>query len=418
MGCSNSRSHRLVGKVEKSEETRTFLRNAVFHHPQIHDCLDLQGVNEEAINEMIDSMQYCQFRKGDYITRKGETADSIHVIMTGTVKINDHDADKGGQVVFLGTLKAGDLVGEIGFLDLNHIRTADAIVTSGHCQTMKLDRTTFWNIIDKMWVALSKDLTKWNIPGCHLSLSERQLLTNFVSVQRFSRGQYILKKGEVGKNLYLILTGFVKLDSNEQLILGPNNYFGEESLASLHHEGGQPDDAHVVSEDCNILVIQEAALKKIPTFAKFVTATLTNASKLKKKKGERTSQSARSKILQQKIAQNHSTEDHHSSGKEGTNTLTREEQLKLDESVKKSNVLLSDQICTDDLDLCVIEVFNANNLFNFFGLLGTSTSSKKRSGEKKSKSKKDSDKHRHKVAEEGQSHKPFSNKGKEQIYHL
>jgi len=354
-------------------------------------------------------MQSCHFKKGDVITKKGDVADSFHVIMTGTVAIR---AGTDAQEVFLGSLKRGDLVGDIGFLSYLHIRTADAIASSA-VHTFRMDRSEFWDIINKMWLVLSKDLTKWNLPGCVLSIAERKLLTNFVTLKRYPRGYCILKKGQLGKHLYLILTGFVKLDASNAskgaLVLGPNTYFGEGSLASTPsmrddeieaHQHGQSDDVYVV-EDCNILVIKETALNKIPTFSKFVTASLMNASKIKKK-SDRVLE--RTKALKEKIEknQNFSIEDY-ATDEQGV-TLSPEKQLELDFQAKRSQVVQSDQICANPTELCVVDVLG--DPWSLFGLLGhPNTNRRKRSDDVKIRGR---GRWTPNLAEEGKSHRPFS----------
>jgi CRP-like cAMP-binding protein len=82
------------------------------------------GLPDAALEALIRRGHSRKFSKGDNIFRRGDSGDSLMVIVSGRIKIANVNAD--AKEVILNFLEPGDINGEIAVLDGNE-RSADAI---------------------------------------------------------------------------------------------------------------------------------------------------------------------------------------------------------------------------------------------------------------------------------------------------
>jgi len=84
----------------------------------------LRHVPDEALNRLAETANIIQFSKGDTIFSKGDSANSMMVIVSGEVRVSS-PATQGDNVTFA-IMAAGDVFGEIALID-GHERSADAV---------------------------------------------------------------------------------------------------------------------------------------------------------------------------------------------------------------------------------------------------------------------------------------------------
>lgn len=84
----------------------------------------LGALPDEALRTLTQRGQIRTFAKGAVIYRRGESGNSLMVILAGRIKIANVDSE--GREVILNFLRVGDLSGEIAVLD-GKGRTADAV---------------------------------------------------------------------------------------------------------------------------------------------------------------------------------------------------------------------------------------------------------------------------------------------------
>jgi CRP/FNR family transcriptional regulator, cyclic AMP receptor protein len=96
------------------ERVRPFLKNNTF----------FGGLPDEALSALIARGHTRALSKGDFVCRRGETGDSLMVVLTGRIKVSNVTAD--AKEVVLTFLGPGDILGEISVLDGKE-RTADAV---------------------------------------------------------------------------------------------------------------------------------------------------------------------------------------------------------------------------------------------------------------------------------------------------
>jgi CRP/FNR family cyclic AMP-dependent transcriptional regulator len=82
------------------------------------------GLGPADLELLLPAVRSRTYNAQSYIFREGDSADQLHLISSGEVKIG-HITESGGEVAFA-ILRAGDVFGEIGVLEENGTRSADA----------------------------------------------------------------------------------------------------------------------------------------------------------------------------------------------------------------------------------------------------------------------------------------------------
>ncbi|HEX4961439.1 MAG TPA: cyclic nucleotide-binding domain-containing protein [Thermoanaerobaculia bacterium] len=216
----------------------------------------------------------------------------------------------------LGTVEAGDLFGEGGFLT-GHERSADALIASA-CQVLRLDAAVLDNLVEAsaemgvqvywtLWHSLARKLRATNdqlktffsdesLPDSFLrlrkqptgaaasvrvedsdkirlfreqGLSRRELMTlaTFSKEKRFAAGAYLFQEGDEGSEMYVVLEGrvviskFIPGAGEEALaVLERGDFFGEMSLID-----GEPRsaDAKAHGGPLTVLALDQGTVREI-----------------------------------------------------------------------------------------------------------------------------------------------------------
>ena len=96
--------------------------------------------------------------------------------------------------------------------------------------------------------------------------SEREQLAEAATLHVFNRGELIIREGESGRSIYVVLDGRVKVFTGDEggnelelAILGVGQFFGEMSLVS-----GKPRSSSVAALDSSVLVeLNSASMIKV-----------------------------------------------------------------------------------------------------------------------------------------------------------
>ncbi len=99
--------------MKNSETIALLSRTRLFH-----------GLSATDLEPLLPAVRSRQFTAQSYIFREGDSADQLHLIANGEVKIG-HVTESGSEVAFA-ILHAGDVFGELGVLEENGTRSADA----------------------------------------------------------------------------------------------------------------------------------------------------------------------------------------------------------------------------------------------------------------------------------------------------
>ena len=105
----------------------------------LHDVPLFSSLSSDLIRLLADVVNTRDYPKNTFILSAGDKADSLYIILTGSVKVSIVDID--GKEVILSLLEQGDIFGEMALID-DHPRSAD-IVTRGPCELMMIRKDDF-----------------------------------------------------------------------------------------------------------------------------------------------------------------------------------------------------------------------------------------------------------------------------------
>ncbi|HEY5897376.1 MAG TPA: mechanosensitive ion channel family protein [Burkholderiales bacterium] len=101
-------------------------------------------LSEDEITEVAERLQYAPFARGDVITKQGNIADWLYVIMFGEAEVR-YEPPQGGTPQVIGTLRPGQFFGEMALL------TGDArsatVVAKTDVECYRLDRPSFQGLL-------------------------------------------------------------------------------------------------------------------------------------------------------------------------------------------------------------------------------------------------------------------------------
>jgi CRP/FNR family transcriptional regulator, cyclic AMP receptor protein len=110
----------------------------------LRQCALFEHVDEDALRVVARQLRRRRFRRGEVIFHQGDPGDSLHVVMSGAVKIVLPSAE--GEEAIIATLRPGDFFGELALLD-GAPRSATAVALEPS-ENMALPRSTFREILD------------------------------------------------------------------------------------------------------------------------------------------------------------------------------------------------------------------------------------------------------------------------------
>jgi CRP-like cAMP-binding protein len=193
--------------------------------------------------DVIHLVQLRRFGDGTFVVREGEIGESFYVIARGMVRVTQHDVL--GKERELAKLGDGSVFGEMALIS-NSPRTA-TVTTSGNVDLLDFNREVLTaaseQIID-IATALdrfTRDRLVQNILATNplfrpFDRNQRLELLRRFSAHEVTPATVIVREGQEGKGLYLILTGEVdvtKVDGKDKVLLATlkaGECFGEISL--------------------------------------------------------------------------------------------------------------------------------------------------------------------------------------------
>ena len=234
------------------------------------------------------------------VIREGEIGESMFVILKGSVEVllRKENSHRTGVAA---TLYKGDFFGEEALLPWRDGRRNGTIRVIEPCSLLvvhkrhvlhglqkgiqelcaskvygsDLSNLSTLNIADRTTIQTQTQpknitVTAPTIPGMlqasgifkSLSKQESENYRKWSNVELFEAGHYIVREGDPGRCLYLLLSGTVAVlytDKNDKLhmltTLEPGKYFGEQALLPI---GNGKANAYVRTEtDCKILTIEK-----------------------------------------------------------------------------------------------------------------------------------------------------------------
>lgn len=111
----------------------------------LKECKLLQGLNEDEMNNLIESAEIIELNKGDILFKEKDESKSLYVVIEGCLGVRRHIVDNKGDNVPLSPVIAehgkGETVGEFSFFD-NKPRSAEVFAMKD-TRAMVLDQDAF-----------------------------------------------------------------------------------------------------------------------------------------------------------------------------------------------------------------------------------------------------------------------------------
>ena len=219
--------------VEKSDGVRKMLRKAV------DEGALFVGLSDQERNECVDAFEKLEARKNERLIEEGDQGNLFYVLEEGTCEafklifkpeLNDK------VPVCVMRYETGGSFGELALL-FNEPRAATVKVTSDRAVVWTIDRKTFKSI-QVHFKMMRQQLYEENLRRIsamkNLTGQEIGLLLDAVEEVKFPPQTVIMKEGDTGDNMYIILEGEVKYESKKSGELGQGrkgDIFGERALA-------------------------------------------------------------------------------------------------------------------------------------------------------------------------------------------
>ena len=101
-----------------------------------------QGVDSEAVNNLIEQMETVRFPRGTTIFDEGEPGDRLYIITAGKIKLARHAPD--GRETLLTVMGPSDMFGELSIFDPGPRTSSAVCVTEVQAATMNSDMLQKW----------------------------------------------------------------------------------------------------------------------------------------------------------------------------------------------------------------------------------------------------------------------------------
>jgi CRP-like cAMP-binding protein len=193
---------------------------------------------EEDFTQILSVFSLVRVRPDTWILRQGERGHSFYVLARGTIEVS---TEREGEAVKLAQPSEGTIFGEMVLLS-DAPRTAsvravtDCDLLEFDCEQLDAAKLKLTHLSEALaGFARERLLTNVTLTSPlfrPLDARERvDLVRRFVSVNK-RPGDVVIREGEVGTGLYVVLRGDVAILRGEQEVarLGPSELFGEISL--------------------------------------------------------------------------------------------------------------------------------------------------------------------------------------------
>ncbi len=197
----------------------------------------------DLLEQVLDKFELENFDLGQMVIQKGDQADSMYLILTGSARVLGEDFQ--GNEVTLATIKRGDIFGEQALLK-DEKRSA-SIRASSDLMVAKLMKEDFTTIVESnaevkaylnnymSHTGLNNFLRQFTLFSA-MTAKELKTWLGYLEKSSYVDGQYIFYEGDEPDNFYIIIEGNVEVikekDGEEEVIatLAEGRFFGELAL--------------------------------------------------------------------------------------------------------------------------------------------------------------------------------------------
>lgn len=226
-----------------------------------------QSLEDKQRKIVIDAIDVKKFKKGDWVIKQGDDGDVLYIVEDGQLDCFKR-FKKDEEPKLVKQYGPSDSFGELALL-YNAPRAA-SIQAKSDCILLALDRETFNNIVKdaeiKRRERFEQALAKVELFQ-DMDPYERTKLSDVIGVEKYKKGDFIIKQGDEGKTFYILEDGTAnatkvlqgKSEAEVVMKYKPGDYFGE--LALLRNE---PRQANVVADsDVSVMTLDRSVFNRV-----------------------------------------------------------------------------------------------------------------------------------------------------------
>lgn len=224
-------------------------------------------LEDKEFDIIINAMNTRNYKPNEWVIKQGDDGAELFVVSSGKLKCEKVFPSQSAPT-FLKHYQRGDVFGELALM-YNAPRAA-SIIALEESTLFSLDRDTFNNIVKTATIrrreAYENFLKKVEILA-DLEDYERAKLCDCLKTEKFEKGDFVIKEGDIGDKFYFVQEGTADALKNEAGKLvkvfeyGPNDYFGE--LALLDDDNRRKASIQVTSDNFRVAVMNKLTFKRI-----------------------------------------------------------------------------------------------------------------------------------------------------------
>lgn len=224
-------------------------------------------LEDKEFDIIINAMNIRNYKLNEWVIKQGDDGAELFVVSSGKLKCEKVFPGQSAPT-FLKHYQRGDVFGELALM-YNAPRAA-SIIALEDSTLFSLDRDTFNNIVKTATIRRRETyenfLKKVEILA-DLEDYERAKLCDCLKTEKFEKGDFVIKEGDIGDKFYFVQEGTADALKSEAGKLvkvfeyGPNDYFGE--LALLDDDNRRKASIQVTSDNFRVAVMNKLTFKRI-----------------------------------------------------------------------------------------------------------------------------------------------------------
>ncbi|GAB4852627.1 hypothetical protein Ancab_016841 [Ancistrocladus abbreviatus] len=190
----------------------------------LHDHFLFRKLTDSQCHVLLDCMQRVEVQAGDIVVKQGGEGDCFYVVGSGEFEVLATQEEKDGEVPRVlqqYTAEKLSTFGELAFMYNKPLQASVRCVTSGTLWALK--REDFRGILMSEFSNLSslKLLRSVDLLS-KLTILQLSHIADSLSEVSFSDGQTLIERNECLSALYIIQTGRVRIDFDDDVLRNPN----------------------------------------------------------------------------------------------------------------------------------------------------------------------------------------------------
>jgi len=218
------------------------------------------AIQESEYENLFPALKPQHMTQSEAVFKQGDSGDCCYFIVSGQFQVSIDGAN-------LKTLESGDTFGELALLYAMK-RTATVTCVSKQAKMYKMDTQRFRGCMEKLHskkVEKAMAFFRSDLNFKSLKLDDQQCLARACSVQEFNGGDLVVREGDVGDWMLIIIAGKVDLKPHQQFVSTRRATSGEIlGCVGLLYGKRHVTDA-IANGRVTCLALAKTALARLPT---------------------------------------------------------------------------------------------------------------------------------------------------------